>query len=79
MESGATWLWSFEEGSQPDPDHHCFEKNEPEITKEATCTEDGLQTQTCLFCGDIETVIQGGHKQPEDKDQIIVTEPGCQD
>ncbi len=79
MECGAKWLWSFEEGSQPDPDHHCFEKNEPEITKEATCTEDGLQTQTCLFCGDIETVIKGGHKQPEDKDQIIVTEPGCQD
>ena len=76
---GARWLWKFQEDSERDPDNHYFGRNEPEIVKEATCMEDGLQVQTCLVCGDIETVIKGGHMMPEDESQITRVEATCQD
>ena len=79
MNCGAKWLWKFDETSQPNPENHYFGKNEPVIVKEADCLQDGLQTQTCLFCGDIETVIKGGHMKPEDSSKIEIVEPTCED
>ncbi len=79
MGCGARWLWSFDSESKPDPDAHDFGKNDPVIIKEATCMEDGLQVQTCVFCGDIETVIKGGHKRPDDETKIEVIPATCKD
>lgn len=37
------------------------------VTKEATCTEDGEMTYTCILCGETRTeVIPGGHKWESD-------------
>ncbi len=79
MNCGAKWLWSFDPDSEIDPDSHYFGNNKAEIVKEATCSEDGLMVQNCLLCGDVETVIKGGHKKPEDEGQIQITPAGCQD
>ena len=76
---GARWLWSFDENSEIDPDAHYYGRNEPEIKKEATCTEDGLMVQECKFCGEIETVIKGGHVKPENPDEITVVPATCKD
>ena len=52
----------------------CDHVNTETITKEATCTADGLSTVKCLDCGHTvsETVLPGGH----DYDAVI-TEPTC--
>ncbi len=74
---GAKWLWRFDPESQADPDAHICNEDDSDIIKEATCTEDGLKSQTCVFCGKIETVIKGGHRKPEDETKIEVTPAGC--
>ncbi len=79
MDCGAKWLWSFEPASQIDPNAHYYGKNKPIIIQEATCQEDGLQKQTCLFCGDIETVLPGGHVKPTDESQIEYTDNKCRE
>ncbi len=73
---GAKWLWKLDPNSSVDPSAHYYGKNsEPEIVKEATCTEDGLQHQICLLCGDKdETVIPAkGHQFGDDLEVVEAT------
>ena len=49
--------------------------NEGEITKEATCTQDGVKTYTCENCGETKTeTIPAAHKWDEGK---VTKEPTC--
>ena len=64
---GAEWLFAFEKASEINHDNYYYSDYGPssyEITKEATCTENGLRTyMPCLLCGEAvaEVIPAKGH------------------
>lgn len=48
---GAEWLFAFDPDGERDLATHYFSDHKPKV-KEATCTQDGASTRTCLLCGE---------------------------